>query len=226
MDTETLVVFDFDSILYNKRNWKIVNPKIGKVGSLKDLLWVLNFYKERKYTENFDLFSYCIPELEEILSIPKQQIERENYNFFPLEKIQEMITNHKLNRRRMIFLTLILSSRIQEIIFNVLGSDLSNSLYPIEWVQCWIDKEINIQNYDFPRLSRFLYIKSLLKKKETTEEEKIQTLLTQKYQKIYYYTTDPILIEILKKHLLENYHIYKYKTNAIIAYLFVKKIII
>ncbi len=225
-DTETLIIFDFDSLWYNKKHWKVVNPKIGALGSLKDFIWVMNFYKTNKDKETFDLFSYCIPEVEDIPSITQQQIENGSYNFFPLEKIKEVIMNHKLHRRKMIVLTLINSNYIKEIFFSLLSSEIQDSFDFVEWIEYWMDKDINIQNYEFPRLIRFLYIKNILKKKEEQEEEKIKNLLIPQYKKIYYYTTDPVMIQILKKHLLENPNLYEYKTNTIISYLIVKKIII
>ncbi|MFN3605174.1 MAG: hypothetical protein ACK4UJ_10730 [Leptonema sp. (in: bacteria)] len=221
-DLETLVLLDFDSIFYNKNEWKIINPKIGKVGSLKDIPWVLNFYRTNKNKENFNLFSYCIPIVGNIPTMKQSQIEIANFNLLPLNKLKEVFFNHKIRGRKIAFITLIPDTKILETLSYLLPDEVKEYLYQIEWISYWTEVNKEIQSYEFPQWIRFHYIKNLLKTKESTEKEKINQILLEKYKKIFYYTSDPTLIEILKKYVFENSHLFEYKTNTMIFYLIAK----
>lgn len=220
-DSDLVVLFDFDSLIYNKKNWKIVNPKIGRIGSLKDLNWVLNFYKNNKDKKDFDLFSQCIPEIDGLNVISSNQIEDENYNFFPVEKLSEAFLNHQLRGRKILLITLIYHKKIIEILTNstFFPKNTKEYFYKFEWMEYWIN--INQQTSltsEYPQLARFLFIKNLLKKKEETEEDKIQNLVFKRYSRIFYYTTDITLIHLLKKFIIENMNLYEYKSNTITSY--------
>lgn len=225
-DSDLLVLFDFDSLIYNK-NWKIVDPKIGRIGSIKDLSWILNFYRINKNKKDFDLFSHCIPEIDGLNIISLNQIEDKNYNFFPIEKLPEAFLNHQIRGRKILFITLIYHKKILEILSNstFFPKNTKEYFYKFEWIEYWMD--INQQTSftsEYIQLARFLFIKNLLKKKEETEEDKIQNLVFKRYSRIFYYTTDITLINLLKKFIIENMNLYEYKSNTITSFYMIQMI--
>jgi hypothetical protein len=221
-DSDFLVVLDFDSLIYYKNNWRIIHPIIGRIGSSVDLLWVMNFYLENRQKKQFNLFEYCIPDVLDIPTISKDQALKENLNIMPLNKLQEAILQHKIRGRKIYCITLIYNEKIKEIIkFKVIPQDssLKEIFNQIRWKEYWITPSIpKIKSYEYPQFSKLLFIKKLLKT-INPKEQKIDFIFNEKFKRIFYYTTDITMLEILNQYFLEHRNEYEYRQNTVISYL-------
>ncbi|GIX41942.1 MAG: hypothetical protein KatS3mg129_1675 [Leptospiraceae bacterium] len=222
-DSEFLVILDLDSLIYHKNNWRVINPLIGRVGSSVDLIWVMNFYLENRNRKDFNLFNYCIPDVMEIPSISSLQIQKEQFNIMPIEKIQEAILQHKIRGRKIYFITLLLDEKIKEIIINKIYNYNKNTkeiFDKIQWKEYWITPSINkIKSYEYPQFTKLLFLKRIIKTINTNEQINWDLTIREKFKRIFYYTTDISMIELIRQYFLENRNNYEFRQNTVISYL-------
>jgi len=221
-DSDLLVLMDLDSLIYHPKNyWRIINPLIGRVGSNVDLLYVLNFYLKNFHREGFYLFEYFIPNVMDFPCITSNQIEQESFNVMPVDKLKEAILQHRIRGRKIYFITLVVDNIIKEIFKNRIfqKNNWEELFYSLSWKDYWITPSINsIKNFEFPQFAKLLFIKKLLKT-INKNQEKIELPFMEKFKRIFYYTTDLSMIELIHQHFLEHITDYEYRQNTIISYL-------
>lgn len=224
-DSEVLVLFDFDSLIYSSKNlWRITNPVFGKLGSNVDVLWVLNLYLQKSKEHDFSLFDHCIPVLEDFPFVSQQLLFSENWNVLPVEKLQEALLHHRIRGRKVYFLTLILQHKLKEILFHKLSPYVEDHIFwQLEWKEYWRDPpQPQIRSYAFPRLMKFLFVKEHLKKLPYYQDEEF--LPRTKYRRVFLYSTDIDFLKALQQYMLEHFDEYEYKNKTLISYLIAKLI--
>jgi len=221
-DSDLLVLLDLDFLIYHPKNyWKIVNPLIGRVGSNVDLLYVLNFYLKNFHREGFNLFEYLIPNVMDFPCITSKQIEKESFNVMPVDKLKEAILQHKIRGRKIYFITLVVNDMVKDIYKNRIfqKNDWEELFYSLSWKAYWITPSISsIKDLEFPQFAKLLFIKNLLKT-INKNPDKIELPFMEKFKRIFFYTTDLVMLELIHQHILEYINDYEYRQNTVISYL-------
>ncbi|MCS7204899.1 MAG: hypothetical protein NZ853_04320 [Leptospiraceae bacterium] len=222
-DSELLVLFDFDTLIYNKNNvWRVVHPSLGRVGGAVDVLVVLNFFLQNFEKPRFDLLEYYIPSISDFPVFSVKEIQNTEWNLFPIGKLQEGILQHKIRGRKMYFITLLKNPKIQEILFHKLSHVLEENLFwQIPWKEYWVKPSINqIKSYEFPQFLKLIFIKKLIKRLNRYEKEQLDFEV--KYKRIFYYTTDIEILHLLRQYFFEHLEEYEFKHKTVISYLITK----
>ncbi len=220
-DSEVLILLDFDSLIYNKSKWKIINPIFGRVGSTIDLVRILNLYLEKK-DKKFNLFDNFIPDMMDIPLITAQKVSEFDVDIMPIQKLNEVIIQHKIRGRKIYYLTMIYDRKVKESILNCIlkYTKIDSYFYDLPWLEYWIPPITNqIKSFEYPQFSKMIYIKKFIKKIEDDIESEEKIDFTSKYKRIFYYTTDLSIIPLLKNYIKEHSNLYEYKQNSIISYL-------
>lgn len=220
-DSELLILLDFDSLIYNKSKWRIINPMLGRVGSTIELVSILNLYLEKK-DKKFNIFDNFIPDVLDIPLITNQKVSDLDVDIMPIQKLNEVIIQHRIRGRKIYYLTMIFDPKIKEYILNCIlkYTKIDPYFYDLPWLEYWTPPMTNsIKSFEFPQFIKMIYIKKFIKKinQDITPEEKFD--FRDKYKRIFYYTTDLAIMQLLKNFIKENSSDYEYKQNSIISYM-------
>jgi hypothetical protein len=214
-------IFDFDSRIFGKQaSWRVQDPRLGYSGSLKNPDWVFRYWQEHQKLKGFNLtdsLSLIDPGFVEASSA-------EGFTFLPVEHLASTALQHRIRGRSLLLLTVASTAGLENLLRDLvrqtfqnlpgprsnLPSRRGNPLETAELIECRPVDLAGITSADKLPLARFRRIRSLVAIRDKQEAERPGP-----FERIFVYTSDPVLAMLIDRFILENQDRFEAGRNAL-----------
>lgn len=201
------VIFDFDSRLYGKdASWRVQDPRLGMSGTLRDAGAVVAFIQSHRQDRDF-----CLSDHYQHLD-PGAVDSRhaEGLTLLPVEHLAPTAQQHRFRGRELYLMTWTRDGGMEGILRNLVRQSIEttvrsslpyqkgNPLDAAELLELRPTDLEGVDGSDGLALARFRRLRSLLSIDEGPQAERPGP-----FDRLFVYTTDPVLALLLDRFILE-----------------------
>lgn len=218
-------IFDFDSRIFGKNiGWRIIDPRVGFSGSIKDSNWMIEFWQKHQDQKDFRITDKLILVESESAEVTAPS----TIPFLPIEYLASTAQLHRIRNRSLLLLTAATTSGLDTILRKIiettfdqtpgrrsnLPAERGNPLEEAELLELSLNGLTDVSDMASARLKR---LSSLLSLTDLQEAQRPGP-----YERIFFYTTDPVMAEITNRFINENQHRFVEGRNALMLSLITK----
>ncbi len=218
---EQAAIFDFDGRIFGKQaSWRVQDPRIGYAGSVRDPGWVFRYWQDHRSEKGFDVtesLSLLDPGFVDVNSV-------EGFTFLPVEHLAPTALQHRIRGRSLYLLTTAASAGLEHLLRQLVKQTFEsapgprsnvpahrgNPLEAAELMECSPADLSGISTAEDLPLARFRRIRSLLDIRDEQQAERPGP-----FERIFVYTSDPVLAMMLDRFIIENQDRFEAGRNAL-----------
>lgn len=208
MDDTSAAIFDFDGVIFHRdAKWKISDLRLGVKGSRISFHDALNLFKEYRKDKPDVLLTDCFT-LDEFVY---NKLDKSAMNFTPPELVAQTAQSHVFKGHDLYFLSF---SKHREL--SVITDRIAGELkYPVIKNPFHEARHLfpDVDYYDGIQDEKLTLIIELLRRKDRFYSRNMDDKVP--YTRIYYYYTDKIIFQKLKKFLQANFENFEGGRNCI-----------